>query len=185
MRGALKETERPIRELSHVEELTLDEIEAADFADIRRLGIITGLRRRNLILTWPKIDFDQAVVRVTKGGVPRIVPLTKEAYGIPWRRQNHHPTHVFTFVASRTRECPKTGKQFIRGERYPITSCGLGSNKRKWASGVQFSMKSSINASCCARSADKAETVGGVTNWRFALPKLAPSSNANVLKIAY
>jgi len=62
---------------------------------------------------------------VTKGGVPRILPLSQEAYQILWRRQNHHETHFFTFVAQRTRPCPKTGKKFIKGERYPITYYGI------------------------------------------------------------
>jgi integrase len=35
-------------------------------------------------------------------------------------------------VAQRTRKCPKTGRKFIKGERYPITYYGMGSNKRKW-----------------------------------------------------
>ena len=128
-----KETKRPIRELTAAEEATLDAAEDADFASLRRFAIITGLRRRNLILTWPQVDFAEAVVRVvTKGGAPRVVPLSKEAYAIPWARRGQHPTHVFTFVAQRTRKCLKTGKQFIRGTRYPITYYGLGSNKRKW-----------------------------------------------------
>lgn len=129
----LKETRRPIRELSAAEEATLDQIEDADFAALRRFAIITGLRRRNLLLTWPQVDFDQAVVRVVaKGGVPRLVPLSREAYAILWARRGQHPTAVFTFAAQRTRPCPKTGQKFIKGTRYPITYYGLGSNKRKW-----------------------------------------------------
>jgi len=130
----LKETKRPIREITLGEEAILDSAEDADFAALRRFGIITGLRRRNLLLTWPQVDFEAAEVRViTKGGVPRVVPLSKEAYAILWARRGHHETNVFTFVAQRTRPCPKTGKKFIRGQRYPITYYGLGSNKRKWA----------------------------------------------------
>ena len=76
----LKQTRRPIREITPAEENMLDGIEDEDFADIRRFGIITGLRRRNLLLTWPQVDFELAMVRVmTKGGVPRIVPLSQEA----------------------------------------------------------------------------------------------------------
>jgi len=50
-----------------------------------------------------------------KGGVPRILPLSQEAYQIMWRRQNHHETHFFTFVAQRTRPCPKTGQKIHQG----------------------------------------------------------------------
>jgi DNA repair photolyase len=40
---------------------------------------------------------------------------------------------VFTFVAERTRRCPKTGRKFIKGQRYPMTYYGIGTNKRrKW-----------------------------------------------------
>ena len=89
---------------------------------------------------------------VTKGGVPRILPLSQEAYQILWRRQNHHETHFFTFVAQRTRPCPKTGKKFIKGERYPITYYGIGSNKRKW-----------INVGVDARIHDLRHTTGSRT----------------------
>ena len=137
----LKETRRPIRELSRAEDSALDAVEDADFAALRRFAVITGLRRRNLLLTWPQVDFAAAVVRViAKGGIPRTVPLTREAYAILWARRGQHPTAVFTFVAQRSRPCPKTRDpktgepfQFVRGQRYPITYYGMGSNKRKWA----------------------------------------------------
>jgi integrase len=137
----LKETKRPIREISLAEDAKLDEVEDVDFKALRRFAIITGLRRRNLLLTWRQVDFEAAVVRViAKGGIPRVVPLTQEAYAILWARRGQHPSHVFTFVARRTRPCPKTRDpktgepfKFIKGERYPITYYGMGSNKRKWA----------------------------------------------------
>jgi hypothetical protein len=120
----LKQIKRPIREITRAEETQLNEIEDADFADLRRFAIITGLRRHNLLVTRAQVDFELAIVRVvTKGGVPRILPLSQEAYQILWRRRNHHETHFFTFVAQRTRKCPKTGKEFIKGERYvPVSA---------------------------------------------------------------
>jgi hypothetical protein len=34
------------------------------------------------------------VIRViTKGGVPRVLPLSREAYEIVWRRRGQHDTH--------------------------------------------------------------------------------------------
>lgn len=134
-------TTKPIREISLAEEARLDIEETPDYAAIRRFATITGLRRRNLLLKWPQVDFEQAVVRViAKGGVPRTVPLTKEAYALLWAHRGRHPEYVFTFVAQRTRLCaktrdPKTGErfQFIAGQRYPITYYGLGSAKqRSW-----------------------------------------------------
>lgn len=129
----LKETKRQVRELLPSEEATLDVIEDIDFAELRRFAIITGLRRGNLLLKKSQVDFELGVVRVmTKGGVPRVLPLTAEAYAILWRRRDDHPEVFFTFKAQRTRKCPKTGRKFIKGERYPITYYGMGSNKRKW-----------------------------------------------------
>jgi integrase len=125
----LKETRRPVREISAAEETRLDAVEGHDFALVRKFAVITGLRRKNLILTWPQVDFDLAVIRVvTKGGQPRTIPLTREAYAILWSRRGHHPEFVFTFVAERSRPCPKTGRKFVRGQRYPITAYGLQSH---------------------------------------------------------
>jgi integrase len=127
----LKETKRPVREISAAEETALDALEDLDFAELRRFAIITGLRRSNLLLTWPQVDFELGVVRViTKGGVPRVLPLSAEAYEILWKRRGQHPQSVFTFKAGRTRRCPHHGTLQIRGERYPITYYGLGSRKR-------------------------------------------------------
>jgi integrase len=128
----IEQVKRPIREITYAEEDRLDAEEAIDFAAVRRFAIIMGLRRRNLLLTWSQVDFEQALIRVvTKGGIPRVIPLSREAYGILWARRGQHPEFVFTFVAQRTRTCPKTGTQFIRGQRYPMTYYGYGSHKRR------------------------------------------------------
>jgi integrase len=129
----LKETRRPVRELSAAEDLLLDAIESPDFIALRRFAEITGLRRRNLLLTWPQVDFELGVIRVvTKGGVPRTLPLTKEAYAILWAQRGNHPQAVFTYVARKTRKIPKAGVERIKGSRYPITLSGMASNKRNW-----------------------------------------------------
>jgi integrase len=129
----LKETKFRIRELSGAEDLALDAIEPPEFATLRRFAEITGLRRRSLLLTWRQVDFELGVIRVmAKGGIPRTLPLTREAYAILWACRGHHPQYVFTFVAQRTRPCPKTKRKFVKGSRYPITYYGIGSNKRKW-----------------------------------------------------
>jgi integrase len=64
------------------------------------------------------------------GGVPRALPLSKEAYAILWSRRGHHSNFVFTFVAKRTKRDPKTGTEFVRGRRFPITYYGFGSHWR-------------------------------------------------------
>jgi integrase len=129
----LKETRRAVRELTPTEDLRLDAIECAEFANLRRFAEITGLRRRNLLLSWSQVDFDAAVIRIiSKGDVPRTLPLSRDAYSILWAQRGHHSDWVFTFIAQRTRKCPKTGQRFFKGTRYPITYYGIGSNHRKW-----------------------------------------------------
>jgi integrase len=130
----LKEKRQHVREISAAAESTLDQVEDSDFAELRRLGIITGLRRRDVLLTWSQVDFELGVIRViAKGGVPRVLPLSAEAYAILWKRRGQHPQFVFTFKAQRTfKKHPKDGEERIKGQRYPMTYYGLGSNKRKW-----------------------------------------------------
>jgi integrase len=137
----LPETKRPIREISTAEEAVLDEVESTDYAELREFAAIMGLRRREVLLTWPQVDFELAVIRIVgKGGIPAVLPLTRRAYQILWKLRGHDPVWVFTFIAERTRPCPKTRDpktgesfKFVKGQRYPITYYGLGSNKRKWA----------------------------------------------------
>lgn len=129
----LPEAKRPIRELSTTEQSTIEGL-GADYADLWEFATIMGLRRREILLTWPQVDFDLSVIRIIgKGGIPAVLPLTRRAYEILWKLRGNHPTWVFTFLAQRTRPCPKTGREFIKGQRYPITYYGIGSDKRKWA----------------------------------------------------
>lgn len=131
----LKVNKRPIRPITHAEERAIEAVEDPDHGKLRRFAFITGLRRGELLLTWPQVDFEAGTVAIIgKGGIPAIVPLSREAYGILWAERGRHPKFVFTFVAKRTRTCPKTGREYVRGQRYPITYSGIGSHKRhKWA----------------------------------------------------
>lgn len=130
----LPERKRPVREITMAEDAALDAIESADYAELREFAEIMGLRRKELLLTWPQVDFDKATISIIgKGGVPAILPLTRRAYEILWGCRGRHKLHVFTFVAVRTRRCPKTGTNFVRGQRYPMTYYGIGTNRRrKW-----------------------------------------------------
>jgi integrase-like protein len=129
---ALKERKRPIRELMIEEEDRIAEVDREDYLAVREFATITGLRLNEVLLTWAQVDFDNAVVRlVAKGDEPRIVPLSKRAYAILWAERRRHPEWVFTFVARRTRKCPKTGQMYIRGQRYPITYWGLSTHRRR------------------------------------------------------
>jgi len=93
-----------------------------------------GLRRKELLLTWPQVDFNEKVIRIIgKGDVPATLPLTRRAFEILWGLRGNDKLHVFTFVAQRTRRCPKTGQDFVKGKRYPMTYYGIGTNRRrKW-----------------------------------------------------
>jgi integrase len=129
----LPEAKRQIRELSAAEQSTIEGLNP-DYAEFWEFATIMGLRRREMLLTWPQVDFDLAIIRIIgKGGIPATLPLTRRAYEILWKLRANHKTWVFTFAAQRTRPCPKTGQKFIKGERYPITYYGIGSDKRKWA----------------------------------------------------
>lgn len=125
-----------VREISKAEEQALDAAENADYAELRRFAIITGLRRREMLITWPQVDFELAIVKVrVKGGAWRAIPLTREAYAMLWRRRDHHPTAVFTTKAQRNwKNWRKPDDRRMKGERHPITYEGLGSHKdRAWA----------------------------------------------------
>jgi integrase len=124
----LEERKRPITELSIEDEDRLAEAGRNDYADLREFATITGLRRTECLLTWPQVDFDNAVVRlVAKGDVPRIVPLSRRAYEILWAQRGRHESAVWTYVAVRTMREPRTGRDIVKGERYPVTREGLKS----------------------------------------------------------
>ena len=128
----LREKKRPIREITLEDETRIEAVERDDYRAIRRFATITGLRLNEVLLTWPQVDFENAVVRViAKGDEPRIVPLSREAYGIIWAERGRHAQFVFTFVAKKTRMCPRTGQRYERGRRYPITYFGLSTQRRR------------------------------------------------------
>jgi hypothetical protein len=131
----LTERKRPVREITAEEDTVLDAVESVEYAQLREFAEIMGLRRKELLLTWPQVDFNERIIRIIgKGGVPAILPLTQRAYDILWVLRGNDRLHVFTFVAQRTRRCPKTGTVFVRGKRYPMTYYGIGTNRRrKWS----------------------------------------------------
>jgi integrase len=127
----LAETKRQIREITHAEELAMAAVEGSYHA-IRRLTVIMGLRKREALLTWPQVDFENAQVRIIgKGGIPRIVPMSREAYELLWAERDRHPMWVFTYVAEKTHPRHQKGQGSVRGERYPITYAGLTSHHRR------------------------------------------------------
>src|SRR2546426_657345 len=87
------------------------------------LAHLVGLRRREVVsLTWSQVDWAAGIIRVIqKGDKPHVIPITPEVTDILWPLRGHHETHVFTFMAKRTRTCAKSGNRYERGTRYPIS----------------------------------------------------------------
>lgn len=136
----LAERKRPVREITAEEDAKLDEVESLDYAQFREFAEIMGLRRRELLLTWPQVDFGKSTISIIgKGDKPAVLPLPRRAYEILWSLRGNHPMSVFTFVAEYTRKDPWSDRTFIKDKRYPMTYYGVGSNKRsKWRqAGVQ------------------------------------------------
>lgn len=126
---------RPIREITPAEDARLDEVESQEYCQLREVAEIMGFRRKELLLQWPQVDFELGIIRIIgKGGVPAILPMPRRVYEILWSLRGNHKLWVFTFVAQRTRVCPITKTKFIRGQRYPMTYFGIGTNRRrKWS----------------------------------------------------
>ena len=131
----LDEIKRPIREITIEEDGRLDEVESREFAELREFAEIMGLRRRALLLTWPQVDLNEGTIKVKmkrrKGYIWQTLPLSRRAYEIIWGLRGNDLLYVFTFIAQRTRRCPKTGTEFVRGTRYPMTYYGIGTNWRR------------------------------------------------------
>ncbi|WP_425485802.1 tyrosine-type recombinase/integrase [Ancylobacter tetraedralis] len=125
----LREPRERVRELRVDEEIGLEEVERDDYRPLRLFAQASGLRRRELVsLTWPQVDWASGIIRVVgKGDKPHVVPITQEITGLLWPLRGHHPTHVFTFVAQRTRRCAKSDNTYVRGKRYPVSYWGWGS----------------------------------------------------------
>src|SRR5229473_1452941 len=99
----LTERKRPVREITAEEDVALDNIESIEYAQLREFAEIMGLRRKELLLTWPQVDFNEKVIRIIgKGDVPATLPLTRRAFEILWGLRGNDKLHVFTFVAQRT-----------------------------------------------------------------------------------
>ena len=124
----LKEPAERTRELRFDEEAAIESVERVDYRPARLLAQATGLRRREVVsLTWSQVDWGAGIIRVVqKGDKPHVIPITTEITDILLPLRGHHHTHVFTFVAKRTRTCAKSGNRYERGTRYPITYQGWG-----------------------------------------------------------
>ena len=79
---------------------------------------------RDLLLTWPQVDFELGAIRlITKGGVPRVLPLSREAYEILWKRPRSARHVLLRKTASRGSRASVT--------RSPITASARTSGNGK------------------------------------------------------
>ena len=105
-----------VRELSDDEADKLDAAIREDLAPFFAFARASGLRLRECLLRWNEVQWDtRQIVKLGKGGKLVPVPITPTIRDILWPLQGHHPGHVFTFVAQRTRD----GR--VRGQRHPLT----------------------------------------------------------------
>lgn len=115
----LPEPQERVRELVGDEGERLEAATRADYGPFFNFARTSGLRLRECLLRWPEVDWDARQIRKPgKGGKLVVVPITPTVRSILWPLRGHHPEHVFTYVAKRT----KGGR--VKGQRYPLTYSG-------------------------------------------------------------
>jgi integrase len=123
---AVKEAPPRIRTLTYEEEAKL--LSSGDtYANLCRFGLASGLRRENFInLTWDQVSWENETVTVTqKGGETHVIAIDSEIREVLEAERGKDPVHVWTYVAHKTWEQPRTGFRYLRGSRYPITESGF------------------------------------------------------------
>lgn len=127
---ALREKETRVGEIKVEEEIsfTNDKGFREGYGAAFRFGLMSGLRKSNLILEWTQVDFDNRTIDITqKGDRPHTIQIDDEMMELLKAERGKHPTYVFTYLAQRTRKNPKTRKAEIKGQRYPLTVTGFDS----------------------------------------------------------
>jgi len=115
----LAEPKERVRELVGDEGERLEEATRHDYAPFFAFAKASGARLRECFLLWSEVDWEARQIRKPgKGGRLITVPITPAIREILWPLRVHHPEHVFTYVAQRTRE----GR--VKGQRYPLTYSG-------------------------------------------------------------
>jgi integrase len=140
----LKEPEERVRELHGHEAEALDQAVRSDYEPWLSFARATGLRLRETLITWSQVNWQAGqIVTRGKGGKLVTTPITPTVRAILEPLKGQHPESVFTYVAERTRVCPRTGVKVIKGLRYPITYSGAKSlwkrtRKRSGVKGLRF-----------------------------------------------
>jgi integrase len=134
----LPEAEERVRELVGDEGNRLEEATRADYGPFFAFARASGLRLRECLLRWPDVDWEARQIRKAgKGGKLVTAPITPTVRAILWPLKGHHPEHVFTYVAKRTRD------RRVKGQRYPLTYSGVKTawrrlRKRAGVTGFRF-----------------------------------------------
>ena len=116
----LDEPQERVRELRDDEGDRLDAAMRGDLAPFFEFAKASGLRLRECLLRWSEVDWSTRRIRKPgKGGKLVTVPITAAIREILWPLRDHHPEHVFTYQAQRTRD----GR--VQGQRYPLTYSGI------------------------------------------------------------
>ena len=116
----LPEPQERVRELVGDEASRLEEATRDDHGPFFYFVHASGLRLRECLLKWSEVDWAARQIRKPgKGGRLVTAPITPTVREILWPLRGHHEVHVFTYVATRTRD----GR--IRGQRYPLTYSGV------------------------------------------------------------
>jgi len=124
----LKESAERVRELHEHEAKALDASVRSDYEPWLSFSRVTGLRLKETLIRWSEVNWQAGqIVTKGKGGKTVTTPITATVRAILEPLKGHHPEDVFTYVAERTRVCPKTGLKVIKGQRYPITYSGAKS----------------------------------------------------------
>ena len=116
----LPEPQERVRELDSCESDQLNAAMRADYEPFFAFACATGLRLRECILRWDEVDWRaRQIVKTGKGGKRVTIPITPTLRSILSPLQGHHPTEVFTYIATRTRD----GR--VKGRRYALTYNGV------------------------------------------------------------
>jgi integrase len=129
----LPEPKERVRELREHEETALNQAIRDDYLPALGFFIVSGCRLKEVVaLKWKDIDWGARTISIMgKGDKPDVIPLTSELRSILWPLSGHHPEHVFTYVAQRSRTIQKTHRMIEKGKRYPITYEGLKTTWRR------------------------------------------------------
>lgn len=127
----LAEPQERVREAAPDEEARILEALGPDYGRLFRFMIATGVRASGALLTWSQVDRVNRLARIrnkARNGQPHwyTIPLTQAQLAILDECLGHHPTHVFTYTAERSRGgC-------IKGARRPITDGGFKTHWRRY-----------------------------------------------------